>query len=70
MLEGAGDGLPTECERCAKSGTPRQQFEQMGVTICHLCASERAIELQAEGEWACNSASEPGLASKQVFLAG
>ena len=54
MLEdvGAGDGLPTECERCGKSGTPRQQFERMGVTICHLCASERAIELQAEGEWA------------------
>ena len=48
---GAGDGLPTECERCGKSGTPRQQFEHMGVTICHLCASERAIELQAEGEW-------------------
>ena len=54
MIEdtGAGDGLPTECERCGKSGTPRQQFEHMGVTICHLCASERAIGLQAEGEWA------------------
>ena len=54
MLEdvGAGDGLPTECERCGKSGAPRQQFEHMGVTICYLCASERAIELQAEGEWA------------------
>ena len=49
---GAGDGLPTECERCGKSRTPRQQFERMGVTICHLSASERAIELQAEGEWA------------------
>ena len=35
---------------CGKSGTPRQQFEHMGVTICHLCASERAGELQAEGE--------------------
>ena len=26
----AGDGLPTECERCGKPGTPRQQFEHMG----------------------------------------
>ena len=26
MIEdtGAGDGLPTKCERCGKSGTPRQ----------------------------------------------
>ena len=54
MLEGvgAGDGLAVECERCGKSGTPRQQFERMGVTICHLCASERAIDLQDKGEWA------------------
>ena len=55
MLEdiGAGDGLPTECERCGKPGAlTRQQFEHMGNTICHLCASERAIGLQAEGEWA------------------
>ena len=22
---GAGDGLPTECERCGKPGTPRRQ---------------------------------------------
>ena len=53
MLEdtGAVDGLPTECERSGKSGTPRQQFEHMGVTICHLCASERAIGLQAKDEW-------------------
>ena len=49
---GAGDGLPTECERCHKPCTSRQQFQHMGVTICYLCASERAIELQAEGEWA------------------
>ena len=36
---GAGDGLPTECERCSKPGTPRQQFEHMGVTIYYsaLC---------------------------------
>ena len=49
---GAGYGLPTECERYCKPGTPRQQFEHMGVTICHLCASGLDIELQAEGEWA------------------
>ena len=54
MLEDTGgdDGLLTECEGCGKPGAPRQQFEHIGVTICHLCASERAIELQAEGEWA------------------
>ena len=28
---GAGDGVPTECESCGKSGTPRQQFEHMGI---------------------------------------
>ena len=27
---GAGDGLPTECERCGKPGTPRQQFTHNG----------------------------------------
>ena len=47
---GAGDGPPTECERCGNPDTPRQQFEHMGVTICHLCASERTGELQAEGD--------------------
>ena len=47
----AGDGLSTECEICGKSGTPRQQFEHMGVVICYICASERAGELQPEGEW-------------------
>ena len=26
---GAGDGVPTECDRCGKPGTPRQQFEHM-----------------------------------------
>ena len=49
---GAGDGLLTECERCGKSGTPRQQFEHMGVVICYICATERASELQSEREWA------------------
>ena len=37
---GAGDGVPTECERCGKSGTPRQQFTHMGMTIRHICADE------------------------------
>ena len=49
---GAGDGLSTECERCGKVGTPRQQFEHMGVVICYICATERTSELQAEGAWA------------------
>ena len=43
---GAGDGLPTECERCGKSGTPRQQFQHMGVTVC---ADERVAELGSGG---------------------
>ena len=39
---GAGDGLPTECERCGNPGPPRQQFEHMGVVICYICVGERA----------------------------
>ena len=46
---GAGDGLPTECERCGKPGSPRQQFQHMGVTICCICADERIDELRSEG---------------------
>ena len=38
---GAGVGVPTECERCGKPGTPRQQFQHMGVTICYLCRRAR-----------------------------
>ena len=49
---GAGDGLPTECERCGKPVTPRQQFQHMGVTICFVCADERVAELGSEGSWA------------------
>ena len=49
---GAGDGIPTECERCGKPGTPRQQFQHMGVRVCYICADERADELRSEGEWA------------------
>ena len=49
---GAGDGLPTGCERCGKPGTPRQQFQHMGVTICFVCADERVAELESEGSWA------------------
>ena len=49
---GAGDGMPTECERCGKPGTPRQQFEHMGVTICYICTDERVHELRSEGSWA------------------
>ena len=48
----AGTGPETECERCGKSGTPRQQFEHMGVRICFVCADERVAELGAEGTWA------------------
>ena len=48
---GAGDGLPTECERCGKPGTPRQQFTHMGVTICYICADERVDELRMKGVW-------------------
>ena len=47
----AGAGPETECERCGKSGTPRQQFEHMGVKICFLCAEERVAELVAEEPW-------------------
>ena len=43
---GARDEPPTECERCGNPGTPRQQFEHMGVTICNLCTSDRANDLQ------------------------
>ena len=42
----------TECERCGKPGTPRQQFTHMGVTICYICADERVDELRSEGSWA------------------
>ena len=49
---GAGAGEPTECERCGKPGTPRQQFTHMGVTICFICARERSDELASEGSWA------------------
>ena len=49
---GAGDGVPAECERCGKPGTPRQQFQHMGVTICYICADERVDELRSEGSWA------------------
>ena len=48
----AGAGPETECERCGKSGTPRQQFEHMGVNICYICADERVAELGAEETWA------------------
>jgi hypothetical protein len=48
---GVGDGLFTECERCGKPGTPRQQFEHMGVVICYICADERVDELRSEGTW-------------------
>ena len=41
----------------------------MGVTICHLCASERAIELRPKVSGR-NSASEPAPASKQAFRTG
>ena len=44
-----GDGLLMECELCRKPGTPRQQFEHMGIVIC---ATDRAIGLQREGAWA------------------
>ena len=26
---GAGDGVPTECERCGKPGTPRQRMSAL-----------------------------------------
>ena len=48
---GAGDGPETECERCGKLDTPRQQFEHVGVTICFVCADERVAKLGAEGPW-------------------
>ena len=51
-VKGAGDGVATECERCGKPGTLRQQFEYMGVTICYICADERVGELRSEGSWA------------------
>ena len=54
---GAGDGVPTECERCSKSGTPRQQFEHMSVVICYICADERVDELRLERTWASIAAT-------------
>ena len=45
---GAGAGPETECERCGNLGTPRQQFEHMGVPICFMCAGERVAELGTE----------------------
>ena len=45
----AGAGPETECERCGQPGTPRKQFEHMGVVICFVCADERVAELGAEG---------------------
>ena len=48
----AGAGPETECERCGKPGTPRQQFEHMGVVICFVCTDERVAELGAENSWA------------------
>ena len=45
---GAGDGVPTECERCGKPGTPRHQFQHMGVTVC---ADERVDELRMKDVW-------------------
>ena len=54
---GAGDGIPTECERCGKPGTPRQQFQHTGVTICYMCADERVDELRSSPRMWCKSAS-------------
>ena len=48
----AGAGPETECERCGQPGTPRKQFEHMGVVICFVCADERVAELGAEESWA------------------
>ena len=48
---GACDGVPTECERYGKPGTPRQQFQHMGVTICYMCAGERVDGLRMKGVW-------------------
>ena len=49
---GAGDGVPTECESCGKSGTPRQQFEYVSIKICYTCPGEHVDELRMKGvEW-------------------
>ena len=48
----AGAGPETECERCRQPGTPRQQFEHLGVVICFVCADERVAELGDEESWA------------------
>ena len=57
---GSGAGPEAEYERCGKFGTPRQQFEHMGLTICVVCADERAAELGKKGRGPCDS-YEPGL---------
>ena len=46
---GTDKGIPTECERRGKPGTPRQQFEHMGVKIYYTCSDERVRELGSEG---------------------
>ena len=48
---GAGTGAQTPCERCGRPGTPRQQFEHMGVTVCFVCTRGRADELLSERNW-------------------
>ena len=50
MLEDieAGAEPEKECECCDQPGTPRRQFEHMGVVICFVCADERGAELGAE----------------------
>ena len=44
-----GEGVPTECVRCGRSGTLRHQFEHMGVKACCICADERVDEPRSEG---------------------
>ena len=49
---GVGDSLCVWCERCGKPGTARQQFRQISVDACCICARERSDELQTEGSCA------------------
>ena len=61
---GAGDGVPTECERCGKPGTPRQQFEHMGMTICYICADERVDVAYTTAQRAINRLEALGAVSR------
>ena len=49
---GAGYDSWTEYERHGKPDTLRQQFRQISIDVCYICAGERSDGLQSEGNCA------------------